>query len=452
MSTRFATALAGRVAGPVLRPDEPGFDDELAGLQTGEPHRPELVVGATAAGDVAAAVAFADAHDLPVAVHATGHGRGHALNGGVVVTTRRMQGVRVDPAARSARVEAGARWAHVVAAAAEHGLAPLSGSAPGVGAVGYVLGGGLGLLGRRYGWAADHVGAIELVTADGSPRLASAETEPDLFWALRGGRETLAAVTAVEVALFPVRRIVGGGLFFDVADAETVLPAVCAIGTDAPDELGISVGTIPIPDLPAVPAPLRGRHVLHVRLVDAAADGRAATEAAARLRGAGEALLGDVGELPYTDSGSIFAEPDAPHAYRGTNVVVAGLDEAALAEVVEAAGPAADVGCVVDVRRLGGALGRAPQARNALSFRDAAWIVRVLSDAGTHTAAEVDAVHTEILRPLDPVRLGRSAGFLYGSVTAAPEELHEPGVLAELRRVRADRDPKGLLTAVTRIG
>jgi FAD/FMN-containing dehydrogenase len=442
--------LAARVRGPVFARDEPGCADELAGFQTGEPHRPDLAVGVLDAADVAAAVAFAAEHDLPVAVHATGHGRGAGLEGGLVIATHRMDDVRVDADAGTAHVAAGARWARVVGAAAEHGLAPLSGSFPGVGAIGYVLGGGLGLMGRRYGWAADHVRAIELVTADGVARRATADTEPELFWALRGGREPLAVVTAVEVALFAVRQIVGGGLFFAATDALRVLPLVCAIGAEAPDELTVSVGAIDIPDLPAVPAPLRGRRVLHVRLIDATPRGRAATDAAARLGAAGDVLLGAVRAMPYTESGSIFAEPEVPHAYRGTNVLVEGLDEAMLAQVVATACEAA-VPCVLDVRRLGGALARAPEVPDAMSFRDAAWIVRVLSATDGHAASAVDAEHDAVLRPLDPVRRGRNAGFLYGPVPADPDELHEPDTLAALRRVRDRVDPDGRLAAAGRL-
>ena len=201
--------LSDRVHGPVLVRGEPGYDDELAGFQTGEPHRPDVVVGAQDAADVAAAVAFAAAHDLPVAVHATGHGRGAGLEGGVVISTRRMQGVRIYPDTGVAHIAAGARWAQVAEAAAEHGLAPLSGSFPAVGAVGYLLGGGLGLMGRRYGWAADHVRAIELVTADGVARRATADTEPELFWALRGGREPLAGSPRSRWRSSPCRRSSG---------------------------------------------------------------------------------------------------------------------------------------------------------------------------------------------------------------------------------------------------
>jgi hypothetical protein len=109
------------------------------------------------------------------------------------------------------------------------------------------------------------------------------------------------------------------------------------------------------------------------------------------------------------------------------------------------------VPCVVDVRRLGGALGRAPEVPDAVSFRNAAWIVRVLSATDGHTPAAVDAQHDAVLRPLDPVRRGRSAGFLYGPVPATPDELHEPEILSRLRRTRERVDPDGRFAATSRI-
>jgi FAD/FMN-containing dehydrogenase len=114
-----------------------------------------------------------------------------------------------------------------------------------------------------------------------------------------------------------------------------------------------------------------------------------------------------------------------------------------------AAAGTATVPCVVDVRRLGGALGRPPEVPDAVSFRDAGWIVRVLSASDGHTAAALDAAHGAVLRPLDAI--GRSAGFLYGPVPAAPEELHEPGILTRLRRIRERVDPDGRFAASSRI-
>lgn len=204
--------LADRTSGPVRAPRTDGYDEERAGFQLLAAHRPALIAGAAGAQDVRAAVEFAAEHDVRVAVQAGGHGLSDGMAGGVLISTRRMSGVRVDPQARTAWVEAGASWRHVIEAAAAHGLAPLSGSFPGVGAVSYTLGGGVGLMARRYGFAADHVRRIGPVTADGKLRHVTEETEPDLFWALRGGGGNFGVVTGMEIELMPVARLYGGGL------------------------------------------------------------------------------------------------------------------------------------------------------------------------------------------------------------------------------------------------
>jgi FAD/FMN-containing dehydrogenase len=161
-----------------------------------------MIVEATTPSDVRTAVLAAREQDLPFAVHATGHGG--AMPDGestVVVTTSRMGGVLVDPERRVARVGPGTRWAEVIAAAAPFGLAPLSGTSPTVGVIGYTLGGGMGWLSRRFGFAADSVLRAEIVTADGDLRTVSADREPDLFWAIRGGGANFGAVTALEFRL-----------------------------------------------------------------------------------------------------------------------------------------------------------------------------------------------------------------------------------------------------------
>lgn len=146
-------------ASPVAyHPGSAEYDEHRAGFQLREQHQPARVVAARAAGDVVAAVRHAAESCTPIAVQATGHGLANPLAGeGVLVSTRRMDSVDVDPGAGTARVGAGARWRDVIEAAARHDLAPLSGSMPGVGAVSYTLGGGIGLMARRYGFAADHV-------------------------------------------------------------------------------------------------------------------------------------------------------------------------------------------------------------------------------------------------------------------------------------------------------
>jgi FAD/FMN-containing dehydrogenase len=192
MTTFMPPADLTTVAGPVLRPGDPAWADEIAGFNLAWTPTPAVVVGATGTVDVAAAVRYAAGVGKRVAVQATGHGLMADFDNAVLVTTRRMTDVEIDPVARTARVQAGVGWRAVIDAAAPHGLAPLNGSSSQVGVVGYTTGGGLGPMARRYGFAADHVTRFTIVTADGAVRDVRADsTDPDdvdLFWAVRGGK------------------------------------------------------------------------------------------------------------------------------------------------------------------------------------------------------------------------------------------------------------------------
>src|SRR4051794_24275640 len=149
------------------RPGSPAFEAARAGFDLSAIPTPDVVVAATAESDVADAVRYAAARGIPVAVRATGHGTGPAADRGVLVDTRALDRVVVDPRRLTATIAAGVKWTQVLAACAPFGLAPLCGSSPDVGAVGYSLGGGLGPLGRAHGWAADHVRRLRLVTPTG---------------------------------------------------------------------------------------------------------------------------------------------------------------------------------------------------------------------------------------------------------------------------------------------
>ncbi|NJC73927.1 FAD-binding oxidoreductase [Planosporangium thailandense] len=263
------TDLASQVSGPVYVPGDDGFDAEIAAWNLATAHRPLVAVGAADAADVAAAVGWAAERGLPVAVQATGHGAVAAAIGGVLVNTSRLDEVTVDPATRTARVGAGVKWARVIEAAAPYGLAPLSGSSSDVGAVGYTVGGGLGLLARRYGYAADHVRGLRIVTADGQLRDVDADEHPDLFWAVRGGKGNFGIVTSIEIDLVPVATLYAGGIFYPGAVAADVLHAYRAWTSSLPDETTTSVAILRLPPLPELPEPLRGQTVVHLRFIHA---------------------------------------------------------------------------------------------------------------------------------------------------------------------------------------
>jgi hypothetical protein len=434
------------IKGPVFRPGEDGYDTERAGYQAGVPERPELVAGATRPEDVAAAVAYATGRGLPVAVRATGHGLDVPTTGGVLVSTSRMDGVRIDPDARTAWVEAGVRWKSVVAAAAPHGLAPLSGSAPLVGAVGYTLGGGLGLLSREYGYAADHVRRLEVVTADGRLRRVDPLTEPDLFWALRGGRDNFGVVTGMEIDLLPVTGLYGGALTFDATGSPEVAARALATWREwthgLPEEMGSSVGLVPLPDLPAIPEPLRGRYLAQIRLAYTG-DPAGGEALAAPLREIGPLLTDTLRALPYTEAGSIYQDPTDPVPFTGTNAMLRELDPAALDLVLDRVGPTAPVRCVVDLRHLGGAMARTPEVPSAVGNRDAAYLALVVSPLVGTDLATARETHRRFTDALAPWTVGRFLNFLAGGSPADPAEVYAPGDRARLATLKAAYDPAG---------
>ncbi|GAA1978666.1 FAD-binding oxidoreductase [Amycolatopsis minnesotensis] len=434
-----------KVTGPVTGPGADGYDEERTGFQLLDPHRPEVLVGATNVDDVRAAVEFAAARGSRVAVQATGHGQIRALDGGVLITTRRMSGVEVDPAARTAWVEAGATWHQVIEAAAPHGLAPLSGSFPGVGAVSYTLGGGIGLLARKYGFAADHVRRIDLVTADGRLREVTETSDPDLFWALRGGGGNFGVVTGMEIGLVPVSRIYGGGLFFDVGQVPEILAGWHRWAADLPEEMTAAVAMLPFPDLPMVPEPLRGKHIAQVQIAytGSAEDGE---RLLGPVRALGPVVHDTVREVPFTESGAVFDEPDRPHAYRSANLLVRDLDAPdMLTALTKAAGPSAPVMCVVGLRRLGGALARAPRIPNAVGHRDAGYSLGVLSPVEPGQQEAVRALHRDLLEPWSGQAMGRSLNFTYDELGA--DEIAAAFAPADHRRlteIRARHDPRAM--------
>ncbi|MEI5103352.1 FAD-binding protein [Streptomyces sp. PmtG] len=425
----------------------------MAGFQTGFVQRPDLVCAASGADDVVAAVRYAAAAGLPVGVQATGHGLPDAAAGGVLISTRRMDTVEVDARARTARIGAGVRWGQVVAAAAAHGLAPLNGSAPGVGAVSYTLGGGLGILAREFGYTADHVRAVDVVTADGEARRVSADSDPELFWGLLGGGAHLGAVTALEVGLVPVTRLYGGALAFDgrAVDPAAVLDAYASWTATVPDALTSSVAALVYPDAPQLPPHLRGRYLITVRVAStgSAAEGE---RLVAPLRAIGPAVSDSLRELPYTESHTIHSDPDFPHAYYGENRMLSGLDTGAVARILALTGPEADHMHVVQLNHLGGALTRPVGGTdNAVPHRGAGWLLRLLSPLEGTDRASLRAFYGDAFAAVAGQTVGRSLNFTFASGDR-PEGLYDADTRKRLAGLKATYDPANLFRRSYAVG
>ncbi|MEV8002507.1 FAD-binding oxidoreductase [Streptomyces parvus] len=413
-----------------------------ATFQTGFPIRPDRLVEARTPDDVREAVAYAAGRGLRLTAHATGHGLPGAVEGGVLVVTSGLDSVTVDPVARTATIGAGATWGAVTAAAAPHGLAPLNGSSPSVGAVSYTLGGGLGILARQFGYAADQVWALEVVTADGALRRVTPEREPELFWGLRGGGRRLGVVTSLEIGLVTVERLYGGAIAFDGERAAEVMARYLEWTRTVPETLTSSLSALPYPDLPQVPEEVRGRYVVSVR-VAFTGDAAEGERLVAPLRAIGPALEDTFREMPYTESPTIHNDPPFPHAYYGEGLMLRELDAARAARVLELTGPGAPMMNVVQLNHLGGALAERPEPASAVPYRDAGFLLRLLSPLDGTDVASVRALYGEVSGVLGPRVLGRSLNFCFGGGDRTAG-FHEPETAKRLAGLVSQYDPAGL--------
>jgi FAD/FMN-containing dehydrogenase len=437
--------LKSRVRGKVLLPKEEGYDAERAGWNLIVEHHPKVIVVAASAEDVAAAVQYAASEGLPVGVQATGHGPSVPADGAVLVNTRRMTDLEVDPAAATARIGPGVKWKKVIEEAGPYGLAPLVGSTPDVGAVGYLTGGGLPVLGRRYGFAADHVRVLELVTADGRLLRATANGHPELFWAVRGGKGNFGVVTAVETDLMPVDRLYGGGLFFPGAATREVLSGWLAWTASQPEEMCSSLALFRFPAMPGVPEPVRGKFLIHVRVAYTGwpANGERLLRP---LRALGP-IIDTVADIPYTSIGEIHNDPTEPMPVLDRGTLLRELDDEAVERLTALTGPDAELPPgMVELRHLGGALGRPPQTPNAIGHRDAAFSLVLGMLAPPAHEEQVDRIQRTLIDGLRPWDTGAALPNFLG-VDTRPHHVRAAYRDADYERlaaIKATYDPQNL--------
>jgi FAD/FMN-containing dehydrogenase len=251
--------------GELLHPGAPCYE-ETRRVRNGLIDRhPALIARCSGTADVVAAVNFAREHDLLVSVRGGGHNvAGTSTNdGGIVIDLSAMRGVRVDPAARTVRVQGGATWGDVDRETQLFGLATPGGLISSTGVGGLTLHGGWGWLRRKYGYSVDNLVAVDLVTADGQARTASETENPDLFWAVRGAGSNFGVVTSFEFRLHPVGPTIAfAAPFYALDDVERVLPAWRDFMSAAPDEISSNFVIWAIPAVDGFPAELHNRAVV----------------------------------------------------------------------------------------------------------------------------------------------------------------------------------------------
>jgi hypothetical protein len=439
------------VQGPVFRPGDEGYAEETAGFNVA--HRPAaaVVVGATSGADVVAAVRHARATGRKVAVQATGHGLTDELFDTVLVSTRRMDRVEIDPLNRRATVGAGVRWSAVIEAAAPHGLAPLNGSSSQVGVVGYTTGGGLGPMARRYGFAADHVRRFTIVTADGRLREVSENStgeEGDLFWAVRGGKGNFGIVTEIEFDLVPVAGFHGGAVIFPGEAAADVLRAWREWAPTLPEESGTSVALLNLPPDPRLPEPLRGRSVVALRFTHL---GEGGADLLAPMRAVAEPIMDTVTDLPYPAIDAVHMDPTDPMPSWDRGCSLASLTAETVDTVLEHA--ADSPLAMIEIRLLGGAIARRPEVPNAVSGRDAAFAVftvGVLAGPQPQLVPAASAALVEALRPWAAAEglvnfLGQASPARVGALWSAADR-------ARLLAIAAAVDPERTFATTVVLG
>jgi len=239
--------LASQISGHVITPETPEYESARLIFNRAFDRRPALIVGCAGASDVARALEFAQNQNLPLAVRGGGHNRAgfSVCDGGVVIDLSGMNRVEVDAGKRVARAEAGALVSDLDRATQQFGLATTSGGCPTVGIAGLTLGGGEGLLMSKYGAACDNLLSAQLVTVDGKQVEASQTSNPDLFWAIRGGGGNFGVATALEYRLHPVTDILKGTLTYPPGRIPELLQAFAKFVATAPDDMNAVCGVLP---------------------------------------------------------------------------------------------------------------------------------------------------------------------------------------------------------------
>ena len=435
--------------GPVLRPDDAGYDDARKIFNGMIDRRPALIGRCTDADDVVILVNLARENRLPISIYGGGHGvTGSAVvDAGICADMRGMKGISVDPEARTVRAEAGLTWGEFDAATQEHGLAVTGGRVSSTGIAGLTLGSGSGWLERKLGFVCDNLIAAEVVTADGRQVRASDDENPDLFWALRGGGGNFGVVTAFHLRLHPVGPIVlGGMLMWPAHMAGDVVRFYRGFMADAPDELGSALAFITAPPAPFVPEPVRGQPIVGI-IVCYAGPVDEGEEALRPLREFGPPGVDMVEPMPYLAVQRMIDEgsPAGLQNYWSADFLAELPDEAVDVLVEFGTHPVSPLTQVLLVPG-GGAIARVDENATAFGQRDAPWNTHFISVWPDPADNERNIAYTRALATaMKPFTTGRAyLNFIGDEGLGRVEAAYGPERYARLQAIKATWDPENL--------
>ena len=373
MDTSALDGLREQVRGQLVTAADDGYDEARKVYNAMIDKRPEAVLRPANPGEVMAGVRFAAEHGLPVAVRGGAHsvpGFGTG-DGALVLDLSTQRGVRVDPVHRTARVEGGATWGDLNAATYAFGLATTGGIISTTGVGGLTLGGGIGYLARALGLSCDNLVSADVVTADGTMHVVSEDSEPDLFWAIRGGGGNFGVVTSFEFALSPVKDIYGGPMFFELDKATEILQTYRSYIQEAPEQLGVFPAFQIAPPLPFIPENRHGEPFIAVVSCwnGSPEEGEKALEP---FRDVATPVAEMVGMMPYPALNGAFdalVPPGLQHYWKA-NFVTELTDAAIEAHLVH--GPKLPtVNSTVHIYSINGACHRVAPDATAFAYRDA---------------------------------------------------------------------------------
>jgi len=447
-----ADELGRSMPGKVALPGEDAYDRARHIWNGAVDHRPALFAFCETAEDVQSALHIGRVHDLPLSVRGGGHDWvGRALRpDGLVLDLSGMRGVTVDAGARVAMVEGGATASDVIAAAAPHDLTAVTGTVGAVGMAGLTLGGGYGPLAARYGLALDNLLSAELVLADGSLVTADAATNPELFWALRGGGGNFGAVTAMRIRLHPVRELLAGLILFSWHEAEAVLRGYAALTASAPEELAVLSGVMSGPD---------GSPVLFLAPSWSGAKPEG-EEVMAQLQGLGEPVWAQIAPTTCGEMLRMFDD----HAVNGRHYAletrwVSALTPEVIALLVTGGGAKPSPFAVIALQHFRGAAARVPVDATAFGLRREHFLIAIIAawedDAGDASAAGEATRHRQwaerlsLALALTPAALPGGYPNLLGPHQRDRAALAYGYKIARLQRAKQRFDPDGVFSSAT---
>lgn len=429
------TELTSQVEGPVLCPGDEGFDATRAVWNARFDRAPDVIVSCRGASDVAESVRWALARDVPIFVKGGGHAyAGNTIgSGGLLLDLSPMSGIKVRPEALRVTVQAGATWAALDSTTQHHGLATTGATVSSVGVAGSTLGGGTGWLSRAYGHALDNLVSAELVTARGEVVTASADTNAELFWGLRGAGHNLGVVTSLEFELHEVGpQVLAGQIIYPFDEAERMLGAFADFMRSAPDEFQCFPFTFRVPPIDAFPAEFHGQPVLDFVVFHA---DPTAAEMVSPLQSLGTPILDAVGPAEYTAVQKSFdANLPAGQRYYSSGHDLPDLTDAVIADFARFVRTSQGAFTASYFEPHGGAASRVAANATAMGGRDAGYGFHVLagwSDPGQ------DASVMQWARDFSTAIAAHATGGVYLNLIADDEPDRVPTAFSDPDRVAA---------------